>query len=133
MKKIIALTTLILLTGCSKTLTCTSKGSSETSTITQTYKINYEENTVKNIKVEKTYKFEDETVFNNFKNILNYTVESKNNENISASYKEKNKKYILSEKYNVEKLDAETLTQNDLSSDLEQLKQILENNGLECK
>lgn len=133
MKKIIILTTILLLTGCSKTLTCSSKGSSEKSTITQTYKINYEENKVKNIKVEKTYQFEDEQTFKNFENVLKFTVQAKNNENITSSYKSKNKKYTLSEKYNVEKLDDETLIQNGLSSDLEQLKQTLKNNGLECK
>lgn len=133
MRKIILLITLLLITGCSKNVICKSSGSNEDISITQEYKINYEDNNVTNISSKKTYKFEDEQQFENFENLMNYTVSMLKQDNVDASYKKKNKKYILTEKYSVQELDDEKIITLGLSKNLDELKQKMQENGLECK
>jgi len=130
MKKIIiTISLLFLLTGCSNTITCkTSKG-----TITETYKIKYDNNAITNIMTTKIYKFDTKEESNNYEGIMKHTVLSNKNENIEMSYKKKKKKYILTQNYNIEKLTDDELNQYGLSKNKDELIKYLEGNGLTCK
>lgn len=134
MKKIlILLIPLILLTGCSKRITCKSSGEADELTITQLYKINYKGENVTNVYSEKTYKFNDKEQFKNFENLMNYTVSSLQQDNVEVTYKKKNKKYVLIQKYNTEKLTDEQLIESGLHRNKDELINSLKENGLECK
>jgi len=127
MKKIIIILTTILLTGCGNKITC----KTNKDTISETYKIEYSDNTITNITTIKTYKFKTKEEFKNFEPMLVYY--TKTGDNIKSSYKKKNKKYILKQEYNIENISDEKLKQYGLSKNKEELINNLKNNGLTCK
>jgi len=129
MKKLITITlTLFLLTGCGNTITCkTKKGD-----IREIYKIEYSDNTVTNLKITKTYKFDNKTDFKKYEPTMKYYT-TINSENVKNTYKKKNKKYILTQIYNTQELTEEELTKYGLSKNKEELVEDLKNSGLTCK
>lgn len=129
---IIMLSMLLLLTGCTKQMTCTSKGNADDITIIQEYKIKYEKNVIKNISAEKIYKFENKEKFESFENLMDYTA-SQQQENIEIEYKKKNKKYILKQKFDMEKLSDEQVEKYGLTKDKDTFVNSLKESGLQCK
>ena len=130
MKKIITITlTLLLLTGCGNKITCKTNKDD----IRETYKIKYNNNTITNVETIKTYKFNTKAEFKNYEGIMRHTTVSNTTDNIKSSYKKKNKKYILKQIFDVEKLTDEELTKYGLSKNKEEFVNNLKNNGLKCK
>lgn len=128
MKKILITSiTLLLLTGCGNKITC----KTNKDTVSETYKIEYSDNTITNITTIKTYKFKTKEEFKNFEPMLVYY--TKTGDNIKSSYKKKSKKYILKQEYNIDNLTEEELTKYGLSKNKEELVNNLKNNGLTCK
>jgi len=130
MKKILIITlTALTLTGCGNTIICkTGKG-----TITETYKIKYKKDTITNVTTTKTYKFNTKEEANNYEGIMRHTVLLNKNENIEITYKKKKKKYILTQKYNIENITNEELNQYGLSKNKQELINNLKSDGLTCK
>lgn len=129
MKKTLIILSVLLLTGCGNTIKCkTDKG-----TITETYKIKYKKDTITNVTTTKTYKFDTKEEANNYEGIMRHTVLSNKNENIEITYKKKKKKYILTQKYNVENITDEELNQYGLSKNKQELINNLKSDGLTCK
>ena len=130
MKKIILTTlTLILLTGCGNKIICKTKDGD----VSEKYKITYKENEITNIEIQKTYKFSDKKEYNAFEKIVKQITTQEKNENIEISYKKKNKKYIITQKYNIPSISEEELKEHGLSKNKEELINNLKNNGLKCK
>lgn len=129
MKKIIILTIIVLLmTGCSNTITCKTKNSD----VQEEYNIKYKNNNISKITIKKTYKFTDKKEFEQFETFVKYNA-SKENENIKSSYKKKNKKYIIKQIYNVEKMTDDELNKHSLIKNKEEFVNNLKDNGLTCK
>lgn len=129
MKKIIILTIIVLLmTGCSNTITCKTKNSD----VQEEYNIKYKNNNISKITIKKTYKFTDKKEFEQFETFVKYNA-SKENENIKSSYKKKNKKYIIKQIYKVEKMTDDELNKHSLNKNKEEFVNNLKDNGLTCK
>ena len=130
MKKIIIIsTTLLLLTGCGNTIICKTTGGK----IIEEYNIKYNKNEITNLTTKKTYKLDTKEQFKNFESIIQYTVKANTSENITAKYKKKNKKYILIQDYNINKMSEEESIKLGVSKNKEELVNRLKNNGLTCK
>lgn len=128
-KIIITISLLLFLTGCGNKITCkTTKD-----LITEEYEIKYNNDTVTTVKLLKTYKFNTKAEFKNYEGIMRHTAVSNTTDNIKSSYKKKNKKYILKQIFDVEKLSDEELTKYGLEKNKEKLIDNLKNNGLKCK
>ena len=152
-KKLLILTTILLTTGCAKTITCTSNSSTEGLTIKQKAKIEYKDNNVKKITSNKEYEFKDEQAFNQFKIVMDYTVnnpsilpsdeatteETENQtteqkvSNIISSYKTKGKTYYLTQEYNVENMSEDEAKLYGYTKSKKELLDILKDQGLKCK
>ena len=130
MKRIILTTlTIILLTGCGNKIVCKTKDGD----VSENYTITYKENEITSIENEKKYKFDNKDEFNSFEKIIKKMTTQNKNENIDVSYKKKNKKYILTQKYDIKNIEEETLKKYGLSKNKEELINNLKNNGLTCK
>ena len=148
-KKLLIITTILLTTGCAKTITCTSNGSTEGLTIKQKAKIEYKDNNVKKIISKKEYGFKDEQAFNQFKIVMDYTVnnpsilpdveatteetENQTVSNIKSSYKTKGKTYYLTQEYNVENMSEDEAKLYGYTKSKKELLDILKDQGLKCK
>ena len=132
MKKIIGLFILtLLLSGCTKEITC--KTTNSDNNIDINYNIKYQENKIDNITLTKTYKFNTKEELENYNSIMTYTVKKDTTKNINVSYKQKNKKYILTYKYNIKNMSEEEMTETGLKNNKDELINYLSKNGLICK
>ena len=129
MKKILILTTILFLTGCGNTIICKTTGGK----IIEEYNIKFNKNEITNLITKKTYKLDTKEQFKNFESIIQYTVKASTAPNVTAKYKKKNKKYILIQDYNINKMNEEELTKFGLNKNKEELVNKLKNNGLTCK
>jgi len=129
MKKILIITTLLLLTGCGNTIICKTTGGK----IIEEYNIKFNKNEITNLTTKKTYKLDTKEQFKNFESIIQYNVKSSTSENVTAKYKKKNKKYILIQEYNINKMDADELNKYGLNKNKEEYVNNLKNSGLKCK
>src|SRR5574344_1481865 len=111
MKKILIITTLLLLTGCGNTIICKTTGGK----IIEEYNIKFNKNEITNLTTKKTYKLDTKEQFKNFESIIQYNVKSSTSENVTAKYNKKNKKYILIQEYNINKMDADELNKYGLN------------------
>ena len=129
MKKILLITTLLVLTGCGNTIICKTTGGK----ITEEYKIKYNKNEITNLTTKKTYKLDTKEQFEKFESIVQYNVKASTAPNVTAKYKKKNKKYILIQEYNINKMGADELNKYGLNKNKEEYVNRLKNNGLKCK
>lgn len=130
MKKLIIISlTLLLLTGCGNTIICKTTGGK----ITEEYKIKYNKNEITNLTTKKTYKLDTKEQFEKFESIVQYNVKASTAPNVTAKYKKKNKKYILIQEYNVEKMTEEELNKYSLNKNKDEFVNNLKNSGLTCK
>ncbi len=129
MKKIIILTTLILLTGCGNTIICKTKDGN----IKEEYKIEYKNNDITKITINKTYKFDNKEDFKKVEGIIQYSVKLGTSDNVTSKYKKKNKKYILIQEYNVSKMNEEELEKFNIIANKEEYINKQKSDGLTCK
>ena len=129
MKKIIILTTLILLTGCGNTIICKTKDGN----IKEEYKIEYKNNDITKITINKTYKFDNKEDFKKVEGIIQYSVKLGTSDNVTSKYKKKNKKYILIQEYNVLKMNEEELEKFNITANKEEYINKQKSDGLTCK
>lgn len=130
MKKLIIISlTLVLLTGCGNKIICKTQGGK----ITEKYTIKYSNNQVTKLTTNKTYKLDTKEQFEKFESIIQYNVKASTAPNISAKYKKKNKKYILIQDYNIEKMTDEELEKYSLNKNKDEFVNSLKNSGLTCK
>lgn len=129
MKKLIILTTLLLLTGCGNTITCKTKDGN----IKEEYYIKYSGNDITKITTKKTYKFDDKEEFKSFESIVQYSVKASTSDNITSKYKKKNKKYILIQDYDIKNMSDEQLTKYSINKNKEEYVNKLKSDGLTCK
>ena len=129
MKKIIILTTLILLTGCGNTIICKTKDGN----IKEEYKIEYKNNDITKITINKTYKFDNKEDFKKVEGIIQYSVKLGTSDNVTSKYKKKNKKYILIQECNVLKMNEEELEKFNITANKEEYINKQKSDGLTCK
>ena len=129
MKKILIITTLLVLTGCGNTIICKTTGGK----IIEEYNIKYNKNEITNLTTKKTYKLDTKEQFEKFESIVQYNVKASTAPNVTAKYKKKNKKYILIQEYNINKMGADELNKYGLNKNKEEYVNRLKNNGLKCK
>ena len=129
MKKLLVLTTLILLTGCGNTIICKTKDGD----IQEKYYIKYSDNDITKIKTKKIYKFDNKEDFKQMEWIIKYSVKLGTSDNITSKYKKKNKKYILIQEYDISKMDEEQLKKQNVSNNKEEYVNKLKSDGLTCK
>ena len=133
MKKIIKLLALtLLLSGCSNKIVCKTNNDNNNS-VNIKYIIKYDDNGLTNIITEKTYSFNTKEERESFEPFINYTINISNADNIKTSYKKKNKKYILIQKYDVNSISEDILLKNGLKKDKDDLLKYLSDSGLTCK
>lgn len=129
MKKLLILITVLLLTGCGNTITCKTNGGK----ISEKYKIKYNNNEITNLKTIKSYNFDTKEQFEKFESIVQYNVKAGTADNITSKYKKKNKKYILIQDYNIEKMTEEELNEYGLNKNKNEFVNNLKDSGLKCK
>lgn len=130
MKKLILISlTLLVLTGCGNKIKCKTTGGK----IIEEYNIKYNKNEITNLTTKKTYKLDTKEQFKNFESIVQYNVKASTAPNVTAKYKKKNKKYILIQEYNVEKMTEEELNKYSLNKNKDEFVNNLKNSGLTCK
>ena len=129
MKKLLILTTLILLTGCGNTIICKTKDGN----IKEEYYIKYNGNDITKITTKKIYKFNNKEDFKKMAGIIQYSVKLGTSDNVTSKYKKKNKKYILIQEYDISKMDEEQLKKQNVSNDKEEYINKLKSEGLTCK
>jgi hypothetical protein len=130
MKKIIVLSFLLFsLTGCGNTMVCKTKDTS----ISEKYVIKYDDSKIVGLKTEKVYKFETSDEFKSFEVFMKHTENSNDNDNVEVSYKKKNKKYILTRVYKLDKISDDELSDLGISIDKDTMINVLKNKGLSCK
>ena len=129
MKKILILTSIILLTGCGNKIVC----KTENGPIEQKFEIRYKEDEIQTIKTTKTYKFTDKEEFKAYESVIQYTVKADMSENVTTQYKKKNKKYILIENMNISKMNDDELKKVSMSRSKSEIIENFENSGLTCK
>lgn len=129
MKKLLILTTLILLTGCGNTIICKTKGGN----IKEEYYIKYNGNDITKITTKKIYKFDNKEDFKKMEGIIQYSVKLGTSDNVTSKYKKKNKKYILIQEYNISKMSEEQLKNSKVSNNKEEYINKLKSDGLTCK
>ncbi|MGI6325044.1 MAG: hypothetical protein ACOXZS_03795 [Bacilli bacterium] len=143
MKKryLISLLLLICLVGCASIgghkLTCTSIGKGPAMTIDQKYVFRYEEDTITNVEVTRSYIFDKKEDFDSFKVVIDYLTEGMKN------YKNKHIKYDIyksKNKYTTRlNVDMPKATDDELGllglndRQLSKFKATLEKQGLVCK
>ena len=130
MKKLLIISiTLILLTGCGNKITCKTNGGK----ITEEYTVKYKNNEIIKLTTQKTYKFDTKEQFEKFESIVQYNVKAGTANNITSKYKKKNKKYILIQDYNIEKMTDEELEGYSLNKSKTEFINNLKDSGLTCK
>jgi Cft2 family RNA processing exonuclease len=129
MKKTLVILSALLLTGCGNKIVCkTTDGA-----VTEKDTIKYKQNEITKITTVKTYSFEDKEEFEEFEGIIQYGVKAGTSKNTEASYKKKNKKYILTQIYNVSDMDQTELDKLAINKNKDEYVKNLENSGLTCK
>ena len=129
MKKSLIIISVLLLTGCGNKIVCKTTAG----TITEKDKIEYKQNEITKITTVKTYSFEEKEDFEQFEGIIQYNVKAGTTKNTEAKYKKKNKKYILTQTYNVSNMDDAELTKLAINKNKDEYVNNLKNSGLTCK
>lgn len=129
MKKSLIIISALLLTGCGNKIVCKTTAG----TITEKDKIEYKQNEITKITTVKTYSFEEKEDFEQFEGIIQYNVKAGTTKNTEAKYKKKNKKYILTQTYNVSNMDDAELTKLAINKNKDEYVNNLKNSGLTCK
>lgn len=130
MKKIITISTLLLLlTGCGNTIICKTKNGD----IKEEQHIKYNGNNITKITTKKIYKFKNKEDFKKMEGIIKYSVKLGTSDNVTSSYKKKNKKYILTQEYNISKMSEDQIKKSNVSNNKEEYINELKSTGLTCK
>lgn len=134
MKKVVkALTLCILLTGCSKKMTCTSISKSDELDITETTYIYHTLNKIEKIETTVKYEIKDDAITNGFNKIFEEIKEKYNDDNIKKEEKIEEKKYELKVTYNPRKIKKEMLEKLNSPLKLRQYKKYLETQKMICE
>lgn len=129
MKKSLIIISALLLTGCGNKIVCKTTAG----TITEKDTIKYKQNEITKITTVKTYSFEEKEDFEQFEGIIQYNVKAGTTKNTEAKYKKKNKKYILTQTYNVSNMDDAELAKLAINKNKDEYVNNLKNSGLTCK
>lgn len=114
---------------------CSSNGTTNNPKISQEYIIKYNKNDITNMKITKTYKYNDSYKFDKFEMIYNNTLsnyKSLGNSNLSYTGSVSNDTYKIILNVNVSKSKKEDLEKLDFNKNLNSMKTALENQGLIC-
>ena len=134
MKKVVKVLTLcIILTGCSKKMTCTSISKSDELDITETTYIYHTLNKIEKIETTVKYEIKDDVITNGFNKIFEEIKEKYNDDNIKKKEKIEEKKYELKVTYNPRKIKKEMLEKLNSPLKLRQYKKYLETQKMICE
>lgn len=134
MKKVVKVLTLcILLTGCSKKMTCTSISKSDELDITETTYIYHTLNKIEKIETTVEYEIKDDAITNGFNKIFEEIKEKYNDDNIKKEEKIEENKYELKITYNPRKIKKEMLEKLNSPLKLRQYKKYLETQKMICE
>lgn len=134
MKKVVKVLMLcILLTGCSKKMTCTSISKSDELDITETTYIYHTLNKIEKIETTVEYEIKDEAITNGFNKIFEEIKEKYNDDNIKKEEKIEENKYELKVTYNPRKIKKEMLEKLNSPLKLRQYKKYLETQKMICE
>lgn len=134
MKKAVKLITLcILLTGCSKKMTCTSINKSDELDITETTNIYHTLNKIEKIETTVKYEIKDDAITNGFNKIFEEIKEKYNDDNIKKEETILDKTYELKIEYSPRKISGEMLNKLNSPLKLRQYKTYLESQKMICE
>lgn len=133
MKKIIVILSIILLTGCAKSIKCTNNIDSEVMKRKDTYKIYYEGDNITEVKHSTSFEIIDDNLKENFPLLFNMIKGNYDEKNISYDCDTKGDNYNIQATYIPSELDEEVLEEFSLSTSLNEYKQKLSEQGMECK
>ena len=132
MKRLVVIIGLtFLLSGCFGKTVCKSPNGENDVDIS--YTIKYYDDNVRKVVLDKTYNFSTKEELENYSAIMNYTIKKDTTDNIIIDSKKKNNKYILTYRYNVNKMNEEELKQSGLKRNKTELINYLNSNGFTCK
>ena len=134
MKKVVKLITLcILLTGCSKKMTCKSINTSDELDITEITYIYHTLNKIEKIETTVKYEIKDQALTKGFNNIFEDIKEKYNDNNIKREETIEENIYELKITYNPRKIDKEMLNKLNSPLKLRKYKEYLETQNMTCE
>ena len=134
MKKAVKLITLcILLTGCSKKMTCKSINTSDELDIIETTYIYHTLNKIEKIETTVKYEIKDQALTKGFTNIFDEIKEKYNDKNIKKEETIEENMYELKITYSPRKINKEMLNKLNSPLKLRQYKKYLETQNMICE
>ena len=134
MKKVVkAIMLCVLLTGCSKKMTCKSITTSDNLDITETTYIYHTLNKIEQIETTIKYEIKDEALTKGFNKIFEEIKENYKDESIEKEEIIENNIYELKIKYNPRKISKEMLEKLNSPLKLRKYKKYLETQNMICK
>ena len=134
MKKIaLALILVITLTGCGNKLKCTRTTKSDVMTQTTKYTISKDENKITKVVASEKYEIHNSDINENYDYLLSYRFEELKNNNINYEYTHKGNKYNITTTYDISNMSEEAIKTYIGTTDLNEYKNNLTQEGFICK
>jgi predicted small lipoprotein YifL len=132
-KTVLALITLIALTGCGNKLKCTYSDQNEIMKQEKTYYINTKNNVITKIKTIEKFEIFNEKINENYDYVLSLKFEDFKANNIDYKYEHNDNKYNIETTFEINNLDEEKINAYIGTKDLKEFKTNLIDSGYTCK